>query len=383
MQSTSTYQKLLSFLFLLGFIFVLPSSASSKAVALYTPYTQITVTPGQKIDYSIKLINNTSSIRDVGLTIYGLPKGWSYTLKSGSWQVSQLAVEPHKTKTLSLEVHVPLKVEKGTYRLHVRADGYDNLPLTIKVSESGSYESSFSIKQANLEGAANTSFDFSGTLKNATADTAFYAFRAQAPRGWHVDFKANYKQVASVKINPNGSENISIKVKPPEEAKAGNYKIPIVASSSHSTAKTEISVTITGSYKMNLSTPTGRLSTDITAGSTKEVTLAIKNTGSSTLKEVTLSATSPEDWHVDFKPKKLTVVQPGETAKVTAKIKASSKSIAGDYVTAIKAKTDNASSQAKFRVSVKTSPIWGWLGILIIVVALGCVYFLFKKYGRR
>src|SRR5699024_2788064 len=96
MKSTSTYQKFLSLFFFLGLLFLLPSSASSKAIALYTPYTQITVTPGQKIDYSIKLINNTSTIRNVGLTIYGLPKDWSYTLKSGSWQVSQLAVQPHK-----------------------------------------------------------------------------------------------------------------------------------------------------------------------------------------------------------------------------------------------------------------------------------------------
>jgi uncharacterized membrane protein len=27
--------------------------------------------------------------------------------------------------------------------------------------------------------------------------------------------------------------------------------------------------------------------------------------------------------------------------------------------------------------------LWGWIGVLIIIFALGIVYFLFRKYGRR
>jgi uncharacterized membrane protein len=41
------------------------------------------------------------------------------------------------------------------------------------------------------------------------------------------------------------------------------------------------------------------------------------------------------------------------------------------------------SSKATFRVIVKTPMIWGWLGIFIIVGALGLVFYLFRKYGRR
>jgi uncharacterized membrane protein len=32
---------------------------------------------------------------------------------------------------------------------------------------------------------------------------------------------------------------------------------------------------------------------------------------------------------------------------------------------------------------VKTPMLWGWVGVLIIFIALGSVYYLFRKFGRR
>jgi uncharacterized membrane protein len=86
---------------------------------------------------------------------------------------------------------------------------------------------------------------------------------------------------------------------------------------------------------------------------------------------------------VAFDPKKVERVEPGKTVSVFATIKADKKAIAGDYVTNIEAKTPEVSAKAAFRVSVETSLLSGWLGILIILAALGSVYYLFRKYGRR
>ena len=41
------------------------------------------------------------------------------------------------------------------------------------------------------------------------------------------------------------------------------------------------------------------------------------------------------------------------------------------------------SSKASFRIAVKTPMLYGWFGIMIILMALGTVYYLFRKYGRR
>ncbi len=359
------------------------STAGAQSLQLYTPYSRISVTPGQTINYSIKVVNNSKNVQTASVYLLGLPKSWTHTLKAGGWEISRISVLPDKTETLSLEVVVPLKVKKGYYRFHVKADGYDDLPLTINVSESGTYKTAFTTKQSNLEGAANTSFTFNASLKNATADTQYYALNSRAPRGWQVDFKASYKQVASVKVDPNQTQSITIEVHPPDQAAAGTYKIPVEASSSKTSAGFVLEVVITGSYKLSLSTPSGRLSTDITAGHDKKVELSVENTGSAPLKNIDMSSTTPADWTVSFAPKKINELAPGQRTKVMATIHADKDAIAGDYVTNMKASTASASSKAAFRVSVKTSALWGWIGILIIILALGTIYLLFRKYGRR
>ena len=134
---------------------------------------------------------------------------------------------------------------------------------------------------------------------------------------------------------------------------------------------------------MELTTPTGLLSTDITAGDQKQVEFMIENTGSSDLKDIRMDVSTPTDWKVTFDPKNIVNLEAGHSTKVMATIQASKKAIAGDYVTKITAKTPEVGSNADLRVTVKTPMLWGWIGVLIIFLALGSVLYLFRKYGRR
>lgn len=55
----------------------------------------------------------------------------------------------------------------------------------------------------------------------------------------------------------------------------------------------------------------------------------------------------------------------------------------GDYITKMEAKMPEVTSNVEFRMTVETSLLYGWLGIMIIVVVIGVIWFLFRKYGRR
>lgn len=359
------------------------SSHKKPALELYTPYSRISVSPGQTVSYSVTLINNTKAIQTTSLSVTGLARGWNHTLKSGTWDISRVSVLPSQQQVLTLQVMVPLKVNKGYYRVNVNTGSGITLPLTIQVKEQGTYKTAFSTTQSNLEGAANTTFTFNAKLQNQTPDTALYALHSEAPPGWQVTFKANYKQVASVSINPNQTENITIDVKAPDQIPAGKYKIPVFAGTTGSTAGLELEVVVTGSYAMELSTPTGLLSTKVTAGDEKKLEMVVKNTGSAPLKKITMSASTPANWSVTFSPTSIDGLGAGQSTEVTATIKADKDAIAGDYVTNLEAKTAETSGKAELRVSVTTPMIWGWIGILIILVAVGSVYYLFRKYGRR
>ncbi len=356
---------------------------ADKGVTLYTPFTKISVPPGQSIDYNIDVINNTSSVQRVDISVSGLSKAWDYTIKSGGWNISQVSVLPNDKKSISMKLEVPLKVNKGSYHFRIMGNGQELLPLVVTVSQQGTYETELTTDQPNMEGHANSTFTFRANLKNRTADTQIYALETNVPRGWDVTFKTGGKEVSSVSVDANNAQDITVQVAPPAEVEAGTYKIPVRATTSSTSADVMFEVVVTGTYKMDLSTPTGLLSAGITAGGEKDIDLVVKNIGSAELKDIKLTASKPADWSVDFNPQKIDRLKAGETAQVTAKIKASSKAIAGDYVTKIEAKTPEVNSSAEFRMAVKTPMLWGWLGILIIIAAGGSVYYLFRKYGRR
>src|SRR3546814_10496353 len=87
-----------------------------------------------------------------------------------------------------------------------------------------------------MEGAADATFTFNTELRNRTAGEQLYALRSGAPRGWSVVFKPNYKQATSVNIAPNSTSTITVEVDPPDQIKAGTYKIPVKAVTSSTSA---------------------------------------------------------------------------------------------------------------------------------------------------
>ena len=356
---------------------------AADSLTLYTPYTKISVPPGESIDYAIDIINNSTELKAADISVAGMPKGWNYFLKSGGWNIGQISILPGEKKSFSLKVEVPLKVNKGNYRFKVMAGGFGSLPLVVNISEQGTFKTEFTTGQSNMVGHANSTFTFNASLKNRTADKQLYALMANAPRGWNVNFRYNSQQVTSVNTEANSTQTIIIEIKPPDKVDAGKYKIPVSAATNSSSADLELEAVITGSYSLELTTPTGLLSGNITAGDAKRVELLVNNTGSSELTDIKLSAVAPANWDVMFDPKKVDNLQPGKNAQVFATIKASKKAIPGDYLTNIEAKTPEAFSKTSFRISVETPMLWGWIGVLIIIFALGSVYYLFRKYGRR
>ncbi|HWB91162.1 MAG TPA: NEW3 domain-containing protein [Puia sp.] len=359
------------------------SRSMAQSFYLYTPLTEISVPPGQSIDYSIDVVNKGGSPQSANLAVEGLPHDWTYQLKSGGWNVKSISVLPGEKKNFSLQLQVPLKVNKGTYHFSVRARGLTELPLAVVVSQQGTFRTELTTDQSNMAGAANSTFTFNAKLRNSTDAAQAYALNTMAPPGWKVSFKANYKQVSSVNIEPGHIQDITIDVDPPDETAAGTYRIPIVATTGATSADLPLTVSITGSYSMQLTTPTGLLSTTTTAGDHRRLELVVKNTGSAELKNIDLTSTLPANWDVSFDPKKIDDLPPGQTAQVSAILTPDQKAIAGDYMADLRARAAEASAVAPLRVSVETSLLWSWAGILIILVAVGSVYFLFRKYGRR
>lgn len=382
----SPLKKLTAIFFILSFGITTTGSAKAAekdSILLYTPFTKISVPPGESIDYAVDVVNNGNALETLDLSVTNLPGSWNYTLKAGTWNVKQVAVLPGEKKSISLRVEVPFQVNKGNYRIYLVAGEGISLPLTVNISEQGTYKTELTTRQANMEGHSASTFNYSADLRNRTAEAQTYALQGEVPRGWTITFRANGKQVTSVDVEPNSTVNVTIEIKPAEQVEEGNYAIPVRAVSGSSSGELKLEAVITGTYKIELSTPSGLLSSDIVAGREKKIDLIVKNTGTSILSDVQLIHAAPVNWEVTFDPKQIESILAGRETVISATIKADKKAIPGDYLTNLEARTPEASSKASFRMSVKTPLLWGWIGVLVILAGIGTVLYLFRKYGRR
>lgn len=363
-------------------LYTVPVSAA-EGLTLFTPYTNLSAPPGEKLNYSIELINNTNSIQTANISFDAGSTGWEYELTAGGRNIRQIAVKPNDSSTMNLSLTVPLEVDKGDYHFRVNAGAFGSLPLVVNVSEKGSYKSELTVDRSNMVGHSDSTFTYSLTLNNRTASEQTYALSASAPTGWDAKFQVDGSSVSSVEVDANASKTISFSLTPPDRATADTYTIPIQAASGSSSAEVQVEAVITGTYGIELTTVNERLSANITAGQERKLELVVRNTGSADLSDINLTGTTPADWEVSFDPKTIPSIKAGESTNVTATIKASSKALAGDYVVGLTANAAEKSANATIRMTVKTSVLWGWIGVLIIIAVVAGVYGLFRKYGRR
>ncbi len=243
---------------------------------------------------------------------------------------------------------------------------------------------SFTSRFTNLEATTKETFRFNASLFNAQARPVVYALQAAAPPGWNVAFRVQGMQVTSFQADSNRAQDISIELTPSPGTKPGKYVIPVAAVSDQGDSLTlNLEAVVKGNYSIGLTTPNGLLSGEGTEGNTKSLDLTLKNEGTLPLDNLNLSAQAPGKWSVSFEPSKIDRLDPGSTVTVVAHISVPDKTIAGDYLTTFTAGNSNATSNVSYRLTVTTSWLTGWFGILLILIALGIVYSLIKKYGRR
>ncbi|MCY4781722.1 NEW3 domain-containing protein [Sphingobacterium sp. UT-1RO-CII-1] len=257
-----------------------------------------------------------------------------------------------------------------------------NVPA-FSQTENESTSSAFQAHLMNIEAASNEPFRYNATLRNTTGKTTTYDFQAELPPGWLISYRVDGSQVTSVQLEAGSSKDVHIEINASLTADPKKYKIPIVAKSGELHFPLHLEAVVKGSYDLSLSTPTGRLSDEVLSGSSKEITLVVKNTGTLPLNKLDFSSQLPSRWEANFEPSTIEQLEPGKTIDIKTKLSVPDKTIAGDYVAKFTVKNDNKQSEASFRIIVKTSILSGWIGIGIILLAVGLIYFLIRKYGRR
>jgi len=353
-------------------------------LGISTDYPGISAQPGSSITFPLTI----SGSGVVDIKVVTIPSGWTADIFGEGKRIHQVYVPSDGTASAELRVQIPSSAQNGSYNLAVEASGSGGramLPLNIKIDTNASGADKMEVQYPALSGPDTATFSFRATLYNNSGRERFYSLGANAPDGWQVSFKPAYQnnQITSLSLEPGKSQDLDITVKPPSGVKAGKYTITAAAVYGSEVAKADLEVEISGTYSLKVTTPSGRLNMDLTAGKRGALTLELENKGSADLQAVKLSASAPTGWAVTFEPEKIERIKAGEKQQVTAFITSSGKAIAGDYVVSISASAAEASDSADIRVTVHTSTLWGIVGVAIIAGVIYWVVTTFNKYGRR
>lgn len=244
-------------------------------------------------------------------------------------------------------------------------------------------QSNFKVRLINMEGPSTEVFRYSATLANRTNKEKIFELQSSLPPGWSIAYKTDGVQVTSVNLEPNSNREISIEITPSYTADVKKHIIPVKAISNADTTVINLESVIKGAYKLEVTTQNQILSGGVTTGGSKEIFITVKNSGTLPLEKIELQSQLPSKWESSFDITNIDKLDPGKTKDIKVNIKVPDKTIAGDYMINISAKNNNQTASVDYRMEVKTSLLTGWIGILLIAIAIGFVYFLIRKYGRR
>jgi uncharacterized membrane protein len=365
-----------------------------RGIAIYSDYSGVVVPVGEGVRMDLTVENKGRRDESVGLKLVSVPKGWRASLKGGNFTVTGVSVPDGKTRTLAFSADPDKGVAPGTYTFDIQGTTTDEKLITTYTitvttrerSRLGTEDIQVTTSYPVLRGQTDATFEFSLDVANKSENDRTFNLAAQVPDKWDVSFKPGFesKQISSLRIKGGSSQTVAVSLTPPRDATSGEYPILVRINSGESKADVPLRVVLTGIYKLDAATPSGILSTEAVTGQPTTVSLVVKNTGSAVNHNISLSSFKPENWKVEFKPEKIETLEPGAIKQADAIITPASTSLVGDYSVGLSADGEKGSSKTvEMRVTVKAPTTWGWIGIGLIVLAIGGMGGLFVWLGRR
>ena len=363
-----------------------------RGIAVYPEYSGVIVSRGETLRMDLTLENKGRTDETIDVKISSVPKGWKATLKGANYPVTGMFVPNGKSRTLTLSLEPDKSVGPGSYDYQFDARTADGkftsthkLTVTVRERAPGADDIQITTSYPVLRGQTDAKFEFSLDVMNKSESDRTFNLAAVGPEKWEINFKPSYetKQISSIRIKGGQSQAVAVEVSPLKEAQAGEYPVLVRVSSGDKKAEAKLTVVLTGIYKIDAGTPTGILSLEAMPGKPANLSVFVKNTGSAINRNITFSSFKPENWEVTFKPEKVDALEPGQLKQVEVTVKPAPQALVGDYSVGVMINGEKSDKTIEFRVTVRASTAWGWIGIGIIILVIAGLSGLFIWLGRR
>ncbi len=261
------------------------------------------------------------------------------------------------------------------------------------VTTSGPDTIKLSTTYPTLEALSTATFQFTVDLFYTGAQDRVFDLKATPPQGWSISVTPLYetsKIISSVSMagsETGRTQNLQISTggtyyDPPAP---GDYTIIFEARSGDLAATIELKARVTAKYSLMADTADGLYSLRAKGGKESVFSLVVTNTGSAPVENIAFTSDKTQGWEITFSQDKIAALEAGAKSTVDVKIKPAAKTVSGDYMVNIwiNGKQASAPDKIAMRVTVETTSLWGWVGIIIILVVVAGLVYIFMKFGRR
>ncbi len=380
-----------------------------------------------RTDLTVDLYNTTADRRLVKIELDDIPDGWDIAVwdRFFDFKVGEIVVEPPApddtgpSQSLRLRVDLPdERPSAGKYSFGLRVtspDGsveYDSARYTIIVPEPPAPTDTgvaVTVTVPALSGPATSQFEFEIVIDNDTGGDSSFNLGAAAYdpsavtfdpltekvdvtgpalQGWDVTFSPSFGQervISSISVGDALNERVDVRVTPPRNTDTGDYLVLVQVEddAGGSDAEVPLLVSIRGRGDLFLSTDTGLLNLGATAGEEASTKLRLTNFGTGDLAGIDLEATAPQGWSVTFQQSPIPSLPNDQQIDIITTILPAADAIPGDYLVTLRADHPDTNASLELRVTVAQSTIWGWLGIVLVVLVIVILGGLFVRLGRR
>ena len=399
---------IISFIFILiimwGMPMVVPSAWSDEekekkdlpprgiSIALENP--GVVISQGDDVSIDLDVTNRGRQDENIMLSIPSVPKGWKARVKTYSFEINSVHVKSDKSKSLTFKAEADEDIAPGDYTFLIHAKTEDGslkssskVIITVEKKEKEKKTKGINITTSYpvLQGPTDAKFEFSLEVENKLDKDTLFNLSVQGPKDWDINFKPAYedKFISSLRIKKDQSQTMAVEVKPYPWSEAGSNPILVKVSSEDAKAEVKLAVVLTGTYKLEAGTADGLLSLNAYQGKPANISFYVKNNGSATHNTVKFLSFKPENWKVEFKPERLENLAPGDLKQVEMTITPADQALVGDYSVSLRVEGEKDTKDMEFRVTVRASTAWGWIGIGIIVLVIAGLVVLFTRLGRR
>lgn len=358
----------------------------ADGVSVFSRFPALEIATGDSVSFSLT-VRSTGEPQIVRLSTDNLPEGWTATFRGEGRVIQSVYVEPEQDVAVDLRLDPAEDVEPGVYSVAVlvQAAGDEvRFPLEVTVQDKLPAGLEFDVELPVLRGAPDTTFRYNATLSNTGDEDVDVNLLAEAPAGIIVDFLLNGQSVTSIPLAANESRTLSIEAELFPDLPSGAYEFSVLATGAAADATETLVAEVIGRSNLSVSGLDGRLSGEISAGTTSPLSVIVSNDGTAVARNITLSASQPAGWTVEFTPAQIPELAGGQQIEVTANVQPAEQVLPGDYVVTMRATPeDGAPESAEFRITVLTSTLWGLVGVVLIAVAVGVVGLAVMRFGRR